>query len=202
MQWKEKKKKWLYSFIDSVCFFCLQADTHGNVVVVKMLQTHERGPLSRGLVRPLVLLGAGLLLRLLLLSTCLGQDTDGNSASPPWLTYFFSHTDDPGSPAGHPAGIWISEPNSTFLTGCCCPVALVSQAAESQQEFSDSLFMCDIIHWLLWVRPPHGAAQSSARTEALPPEWDFYNPTSNEGLGIYSCVFILFQFNGCRLLSP
>lgn len=102
-----------------VCFLCLQAYAHGNVAVVKMRQMHMRAPPSRGPVRPLALLGAGLLLLLLLLSTCLGQDTDGNSAPLSWLSRFFPHTDDPEPPAARPAGISISKrSNSTFLTGC------------------------------------------------------------------------------------
>lgn len=162
-----------------------------------MLQTHTRGPPSRGPARPLVLLGAGLLLLLLLLSTCLGQDTDGKS-------HFFPHTDDPESCAGCPAGIWISEhDHSRFLTGCCGPVSWASQAAESQQEFSDSLLMWDIICWLLWVRPPHGEARSSARTHALLPEWDFFQPNEQRrSWSFFLSYFILFHSNECLLYSP
>lgn len=77
--------------------------------------------------------------------------------------------------AVRPAGISISDRgNSTFLTGSAAPpFAWASHAAESQHEFSDSLFMYDIARWLLWVRPPQGAALSSARTDSLPPERDF-----------------------------
>lgn len=123
LQKNTNKKQWVSCvFTLSVRLSCLQAEAHRNAAVVKMLRTHTRGPPSRGPVRPLVSLGVGLLHLLLLLSTCLGQDTDGNGAPPSWLSHFFPHTDDPEPAAVRPAGISISDRgNSTFLTGFAAP---------------------------------------------------------------------------------
>lgn len=201
---KTNKKQWVSCvFTLSVHLSCLQAEAHGNAAVVKMLRTHTRGPPSRGPVRPLVSLGVGLLHLLLLLSTCLGQDTDGNGAPPSWLSHFSPHTDDPEPAAVCPAGISISDHgNSTFLTG-----SAAARSPELLMQLSHNTSF--LIHYLCTTSLAGCFELDLDRAQRSPLQGLNYYRRSSVFLlerwrswYLYSNVLTLFNLNGCLLLSP
>lgn len=176
-----------------------------------MLRTHTRGPPSRGPVRPLVSLGVlGLLHLLLLLSTCLGQDTDGTGAPPSWLSHFFPHTAAPELAAVHPAGISISQRgNSTFLTG-----SAAARSPELLRQLSHNTSF--LIHYLCATslagcfeldlhstqrRPLQGLTHYRP-SEVFPTLYSVFLLDRWRSWYIYSNVSTLLNLNGCLLLSP
>lgn len=131
----------------AVSFLFLQVVACWNMVV-KMVRTHLMGPMSQSWVKWPSIMGTRLLylLLLLLLSTCLGQDTEGKGflrtcplllGLTQWVWVFWVCLS---------LGSDIRIVFVKFMTGWA------SQAAVSRQEFPDSLFMCNITRWLTMKR--------------------------------------------------
>lgn len=129
----------------AVSFLFLQVVACWNVVV-KMVRTHLMGPLSQSWVKWPSTMGTQLLYLLLLLSTCLGQDTEGKGflrTSP--LLHCLTHS----ACVFLVCLSWGSDIRIVFIKFM---TGWAFQAAVSQQEFPDSLFMCNITRWLTMKR--------------------------------------------------